>query len=142
MARARRFAAAGAATAFLVAGVSLAVGLAGPVSADADPEVPGTDSTCLVHLPLLCDDSSDEPWSGDAEPGDTWSSEPGHDDSWTNAPVPGDPSSTAPSTGESWSSAPGPTDSWPSEAMPPWRPAGEDEHRVPRGHPETGGGGL
>ncbi|MEV0994968.1 hypothetical protein [Nonomuraea sp. NPDC050202] len=144
MARARRLAAAGAATAFAVAGVSLAVGLAGPAWAGTDPQVPGTDSACLVHLPLLCDEPSDDSWSGDAEPGDSWSGVPGHseapepDDSWSNPP--GHPE--VPEPNESWSNAPVPTDSWPAGEQPPWRPAGEDEHRVPKGHPETGGGGL
>ncbi|MEW9549393.1 hypothetical protein [Nonomuraea sp. NPDC050783] len=59
------------------------------------------------------------------------------DDSWPAAPAPGD----------TWSDAPAPQDSWPSQPGPvvsdrPWRPAGQREHRIPRGHPETGGGGL
>ncbi|GAA4954202.1 hypothetical protein HD597_001350 [Nonomuraea thailandensis] len=148
MARARRLAAAGAATAFVVAGTSLAAGLAGPAWAGTDPQVPGAESTCMVHLPLLCDEPADESWSGDAEPGDSWSSAPGHSeapqphDSWSNAPEPHESGPDAPKPNESWSNAPVPTDSWPAGAEPPWRPAGEDEHRVPEGHPETGGGGL
>ncbi|MBB6548066.1 hypothetical protein [Nonomuraea rubra] len=138
MARARRLAAAGAAAAFAVAGVSLAVGLGGPAwAAGTDPQIPGTESACLVHLPILCDEPSDDSWSGDAEPGDS-SSAPGH----SEAPKPHDSWSNAPEPNESWSNAPVPTDSWPAGDEPPWRPAGEDEHRVPKGHPETGGGGL
>ncbi|WP_344470227.1 hypothetical protein [Nonomuraea monospora] len=154
MARARRLAAAGAATAFMVAGVSMAVGL-GPAFADTDPQVPGTKPDCTVHLPLLCEDppdAGDDSWSGDAESGDSWSTAPVPTDSWSDAPAPTDswsdapePTdswSNAPKPNESWSSVPIPTDSWPSGSAPPWRPAGEDEHRVPEGHPETGGGAL
>nr|SBO99104.1 hypothetical protein BN4615_P8620 [Nonomuraea gerenzanensis] len=144
----------------MVAGVSLAVGLGGPASAGTDPQVAGADPACRVHLPLLCDDptGADDSWSGDAEPDDSWSSAPGHDESWSSAPghddswpsapgaedspKPHDSWSNAPEPNESWSSVPVPTDSWPSGSAPPWRPAGEDEHRVPKGHPETGGGAL
>jgi hypothetical protein len=131
MARARRLAAAGAVTAFVVAGVSLGVGLlGGPASADSGPEIPGTAATCLLPLPILCD--SEDSWSGGHTPDESWSSAPVPDDSW----------SSAPSDHESWSSVPMPQDSWPQKDEPPWRPAGRDEHRVPEGHPETGGGGL
>ncbi|MGR6916336.1 hypothetical protein ACU635_19015 [[Actinomadura] parvosata] len=149
MARARRLAAAGAATAFAVAGLILAA----PAWADRiDPQVPGAEPACTVHLPLLCDDSPDDSWSGDAEPTDSWSDAPEPTESWSSAPEPtgswtdthgrDDSWSDAPAPTDSWSNAPIPTDSWPSTPQPPWRPAGEDEHRVPVGHPETGGGGL
>ncbi|MEV0613238.1 hypothetical protein AB0I81_07910 [Nonomuraea sp. NPDC050404] len=140
-------------TAFVVAGVSLGAGLlGGPASADSGPQIPGTAATCLLPLPILCDSSSDDSWSGGQKPDDSWSG--GHapddswsgglapDESWSKAPVPDDSWSSAPSDNESWSSAPVPQDSWPQKDVPPWRPAGEDEHRVPEGHPETGGGGL
>jgi hypothetical protein len=124
MARVRRLAAAGAVTAFVVGGISLAAGI-GTASAQAGPQVPSVVSTCLLPLPILCDEPAGDSWSDAPTPGDTWSSAP-H---------------------ESWSEAPAPQDSWPSKPGPevseePWRPAGEDEHKVPRGHPETGGGGL
>ncbi|MEV0380990.1 hypothetical protein [Nonomuraea sp. NPDC050643] len=119
-------------TAFVVAGVSLAAGL-GPASASTtastmahdDPLVPGSVSTCLLPLPLLCDE----------QPGDSWSGgTPAPHDSWSNAPIPDD----------SWSDAPKPQESWPGpeKSTHPWRPAGEREHKVPKGHPETGGGAL
>jgi hypothetical protein len=87
--------------------------------------VPGAVPTCLLPLPILCDEPAGDSGPDAPTPGDTWSSEP-HD---------------------SWSEAPAPQDSWPAKPGPegsedPWRPAGEDQHRVPRGHPETGGGGL
>lgn len=121
MARARRLAAAGAATAFVVAGLSLATALTASATVDPGSQQPGTASTCLLPLPLLCDHDS---WSGTPEPSDSWSSVPGHHDSWSSEPTP--------------------SDTWPGtvESVPPWRPAGEREHRVPRGHPETGGGAL
>jgi hypothetical protein len=107
-------------TAFVVGGVSVVAGM-GAAAASAEPgsSVPGLVSTCLLPLPLplLCDEPSD----------DSWSSAPAPSDSWSNAPKPED----------SWSSGPGP-----EESGHPWRPADEDEHKVPRGHPETGGGGL
>ncbi|MGP3956468.1 hypothetical protein ACTWPT_10760 [Nonomuraea sp. 3N208] len=118
MARARRLAAAGAVTAFVVAGVSLAAGI-GTASAESGPQVPGVVSTCLLPLPILCDESS---------PGDTWSSTPAPEESWSSAPAPEE---------EPWPSRPGP-----EANEDPWRPAGEREHKVPKGHPETGGGGL
>ncbi|TMR92253.1 hypothetical protein [Nonomuraea basaltis] len=128
MARARRLAAAGAVTAFVVGGVSLAVGIGtASASAESGPQVPGAVSTCLLPLPVLCDESGDDSWSGGQTPGDTWSSAPVPDDSWSSAPAPED----------SWPSRPGP-----EVSEDPWRPAGEDEHKVPKGHPETGGGGL
>jgi hypothetical protein len=102
-------------TAFVVAGVSLATGL-GTASASDDPgrHLPLLEATCLLPLPLLCDDSH-EP-----QPRETWSEEPDE------------------------SKEPEPADSWPGteEHGRPWRPAAEEEHRVPRGHPETGGGAL
>ncbi|MFC4113547.1 hypothetical protein [Nonomuraea zeae] len=139
MARARHLAAAGAMAAFVAAGVSMAAGLGtASAAAAADPGAvpavtepgavgPAEVSGCWLPLPLLCEEPADDSWSGDQAP----------DDSWSNAPAPAD----------SWSSAPQPGDSWPAtpapqETGPPWRPAGEDEHKVPRGHPETGGGGL
>ncbi|MGW0806387.1 hypothetical protein [Nonomuraea sp. NPDC002799] len=141
MARARRLAAAGAVTAFVIAGVSLAAGI-GTAAAQSGPQVPGSQPTCLLPLPPLCEDDS---WSGDAEPHDSLPSEPV--DSWSSAPAPTDSWSNAPVPTDSWSNAPVPTDSWSSapplpEPERPWRPAGEKEHKVPRGYPETGGGGL
>jgi hypothetical protein len=121
MARTRRLAAAGAVTAFVIGGVSLPAGI-GAAAAQSSPEVPGAVPTCLLPLPLLCDDA---PTPDGPTPGDTWSSAP-HD------PRP---------------EAPAPQDTWPGGkgaevSENPWRPAGEDQHRVPKGHPETGGGGL
>ncbi|MFI7698872.1 hypothetical protein [Nonomuraea sp. NPDC049480] len=121
MARVRRLAAAGAVTAFMVGGVSLATGI-GTASAQSGPQVPGALPTCLLPLPILCDDS---PLPGLPTPGDGESSEP-HE----SRPGEAEPE-------EPWPSAPGP-----EESQDPWRPAGEHEHRVPKGHPETGGGGL
>ncbi|MFB4281791.1 MULTISPECIES: hypothetical protein [unclassified Nonomuraea] len=122
-------------TAFAVAGVSLATGLGtASAAASAGPQVPGAVSTCLLPLPILCEEQPDDSWSGGHEPGESRPGAPGHDDSWSDKPVPED----------SWSSGPAPQDSWsgPPGSEPPWRPAGEEEHKVPRGHPETGGGGL
>ncbi|MFI6732967.1 hypothetical protein ACIBI9_08540 [Nonomuraea sp. NPDC050451] len=111
MAKARHLAALVAV--FVVGGVTLA----GPsyASARTGPDLPvdlPVDlPTCLLPLPLLCDEQPE--------------------------PEPEQP--TPPPSAE-----PGPGDSWPGpeESARPWRPAGEEEHRVPRGHPETGGGGL
>ncbi|TMR23350.1 hypothetical protein ETD86_08615 [Nonomuraea turkmeniaca] len=120
MARARRLAAAGAVTAFVVAGVSLAAGIGtASASAQTGQQVPGVGSTCLLPLPILCDESS---------PGSTWSSPPTPEDSWSSAPAPEE---------EPWPSHPGP-----EVNEDPWRPAGERQHKVPKGHPETGAGGL
>ncbi|MEV0158704.1 hypothetical protein [Nonomuraea fuscirosea] len=144
MARARRLAAAGAATAFAVAGVSLAAGL-GTASAASVPSassvsgasvsrasdsddpghrVPGTEALCLLPLPLLCDEPTGAPDSPQDHPTDTGSSDPHHEESWSEPPT---REGSEPGT---------------RETGRPWRPAGEDEHRVPRGHPETGGGAL
>ncbi|TDC11284.1 hypothetical protein E1267_01045 [Nonomuraea longispora] len=116
MARARRLVA-GAMTAFAVAGASLAMGL-GPAAASSDDLVPVELPTCLLPLPILCDEAPEEP-APEPRPGDH---EP--DTSWSHEPEPGG--------------------SWPRtvESGEPWRPASEHEHRVPKGHPETGGGGL
>ncbi|MEV5552582.1 hypothetical protein AB0L44_02915 [Nonomuraea wenchangensis] len=167
-ARARRLSAAGAVTAFVVAGVSLTAGYGSAASASAsasadstavtrtDPQVPGTASDCVLPLPLRCDAPADSSWTGgDPRPSgadDSWS---GRGDSWSpvpsdtrsDAPAPGDTWSNAPVPGDTWSEGPAPQDSWSSAPTPqasdaPWRPAREREHRVPRGHPETGGGGL
>ncbi|MEV1177724.1 hypothetical protein [Nonomuraea sp. NPDC049784] len=107
MARARL---AAAVAAFVVGGVTLA---APSAYASSGPDLPVELPTCLLPLPLLCDEQP----------------EPTPDDSWSSPPP---------------SAEPGPRDSWqgPEESAEPWRPAGENEHRVPRGHPETGGGGL
>ncbi|MEO3869109.1 hypothetical protein ABGB18_09790 [Nonomuraea sp. B12E4] len=121
LARARRFAAAGAVTAFVIAGMSLAAGTASAQSGPKLPDVvPDVLPDCLLplRLPLLCDDPPEEPRPDHHEP----------DDSWTEPP---------PVEHEPEESRPGKAD-----YLRPWRPAGEDEHRVPRGHPETGGGGL
>ncbi|GAA3259999.1 hypothetical protein [Nonomuraea helvata] len=96
--------------AFAVGGVSLA---APPAYASTGPDLPVELPTCLLPLPLLCDEQH----------------EPAPEESWSPPP----------------SVEPGPEDTWPGpdeREEEPWRPAGEDEHRVPRGHPETGGGGL
>ncbi|MEU8357665.1 hypothetical protein AB0C27_16770 [Nonomuraea sp. NPDC048882] len=136
-------------TAFAVAGVSLAAGLgtasaastlsapalsaptlSGPALAGAvDPgrQVPGTEVVCLLPLPLLCDEPSGGPQPGESpqdRPSDSWSSAPQHEESWSEPPT---REGSRPGTRES---------------EPPWRPAGEEEHRVPKGHPETGGGAL
>ncbi|NRQ30482.1 hypothetical protein HII36_01305 [Nonomuraea sp. NN258] len=124
-------------TAFLVGGVSLAAGI-GTASAESSEQVPKVVSTCL--LPLL---PCDEPSGGNS--GDSWSEAPAPQDSWSNAPVPHDSWSQAPVPQDSWSNAPAPQDSWssgPAEPEQPWRPADEEQHKVPKGHPETGGGGL
>ncbi|MEU6710304.1 hypothetical protein ABZ897_02395 [Nonomuraea sp. NPDC046802] len=117
MARARRLAMAGAVTAFVIAGVSLAAGI-GTASAQSGPQVPAAVSTCLLGLPLplLCD-SSEDSRPEEERPDDSWSSAPEPEDSWSPEPE-----------------APKPED--------PWRPEDEEEHKVPRGHPETGGGRL
>ncbi|SDH40729.1 hypothetical protein [Nonomuraea jiangxiensis] len=114
LARARRFAAAGAVTAFVIAGLSLAGGTA---SAQSGPELPDVLPDCLIplRLPLLCDDPPEEP--DHHEPQESWTEPP---------PAKHEPEDRPPS----------------ADTLRPWRPAGEDEHRVPRGHPETGGGGL
>ncbi|MCK2217470.1 hypothetical protein MF672_027310 [Actinomadura sp. ATCC 31491] len=183
MARARRLAAAGAVTAFVVAGVSLAAGYgtaaaASPATATTttttssriDPQVPGEKARCVLSVPVRCDEPDDS-WSGrhggdgswstapapgdtwssapddtwSSAPGDTWSGVPAPGDTWSGVPGPGDTASGAPAPGDTWSSGPVPQDSWssaPGLPATPWRPAGEREHRVPRGYPETGGGGL
>ncbi|MEU6729175.1 hypothetical protein ABZ917_36180 [Nonomuraea wenchangensis] len=163
MARARRLAAAGAVTAFVVAGVSLTAGYGAAASAviRTDPQVPGTGSACVLPPPLRCDQPAHSSWTGgDSRPpasrpsggddswsgsGDSWSPVP--DDTRSDAPAPGDTWSSVPTPGDTWSGGPAPQDSWSSAPTPqasdaPWRPAREREHRVPRGHPETGGGGL
>ncbi|MFG1615441.1 hypothetical protein ACGFI3_22000 [Nonomuraea wenchangensis] len=151
-------------TAFVVAGVSLTAGYGSAASASAgstavtrtDPQVPGTGSTCVLPLPLRCDAPADSSWTGgDPRPsgaddswsgrGDSWSPVPG--DTRSDAPAPGDTWSSVPTPGDTWSGGPAPQDSWSSAPTPqasdaPWRPAREREHRIPRGHPETGGGGL
>ncbi|MER7364133.1 hypothetical protein [Nonomuraea wenchangensis] len=170
-ARARRLSAAGAVTAFVVAGVSLTAGYGTAASASAgstavtriDPQVPGTGSDCVLPLPLRCDAPADSSWTGGdprpsgaddswqgsgdswSGPGDSWSPVP--DDTRSDAPAPGDTWSSVPTPGDTWSGSPAPQDSWSSAPTPqasdaPWRPAREREHRIPRGHPETGGGGL
>jgi hypothetical protein len=103
------------------------IGTASAQSGRSGEGVPAVVSTCLLPL-LPCDD---QPSGG----GGSWESTPA--DSWSNAPVPDDSWSSAPVPGDSWSSAPGI-----AEPERPWRPAGEDERKVPKGHPETGGGGL
>ncbi|MGP3929903.1 hypothetical protein [Nonomuraea sp. KM88] len=118
MARARRLVA-GAMAAFAIAGASLAAGLSpASASASSDDLLPVELPTCLLPLPILCDEPS-----GDPVP------EPGPDEHGSE---------------ESWSHEPKPADSWSGtvESGDPWRPAAEHEHRVPEGHPETGGGAL
>ncbi|WP_103955314.1 hypothetical protein [Nonomuraea solani] len=110
-------------TAFVVAGMSVGTASAAVSAAtfgEPDHQLPGAVPTCLIPLPLLCEDPPDDDWSGTPAPQDSWSSAPAPVDSWSNAPHTPEP----------------------RESEPPWRPAGEREHRVPRGHPETGGGGL
>ncbi|MEQ4719837.1 hypothetical protein [Nonomuraea sp. B19D2] len=106
MARARL---AAAVAALVVGGVALA---APPAYASSGPDLPVELPTCLLPLPLLCDE------------------QPAPEESWSSPPPPAEP---APD--KAW---PGPEE----HAEEPWRPAAEDERRVPRGHPETGGGGL
>ncbi|MEZ7127143.1 hypothetical protein ACBR40_17570 [Nonomuraea sp. AD125B] len=168
MARARRLAAAGAVAALAVAGVSLAASASASAVIRTDPQVPGTGSDCVLPPPLRCDAPADSSWTGGG-PGPPASRPSGGDDSWSGSgdswsgrgdswsPVPGDPRSDAPAPGDTWSSVPTPGDTWsggpapqdswssaptPQPSDAPWRPAREREHRVPRGHPETGGGGL
>ncbi|MGA4993427.1 hypothetical protein [Nonomuraea bangladeshensis] len=168
MARARRLAAAGAVTALVVAGVSLAASASASAVIRTDPQVPGTGSACVLPPPLRCDAPADSSWTG-GDPGPPASRPSGGDDSWSgsgdswsgrgdswspvpddprsDAPAPGDTWSSVPTPGDTWSGGPAPQDSWSSAPTPqpsdaPWRPAREREHRVPRGHPETGGGGL
>lgn len=116
MARARRLAAAGAVTAFVVGGLSMATGI-GTAAAAASP--------CLIPL-IACD----EPSSGGSS-GDPWAPQP--QDSWSSGPAPQD----------SWSSGPGQTPQ-PTEPEPdrPWKPVDEGEHKIPDGAPQTGGGAL
>ncbi|WP_346101134.1 hypothetical protein [Nonomuraea maheshkhaliensis] len=90
---------------------------------DPGGQVPGTEVVCLLPLPLLCDEPSGGPQPGES-PQDSWSSAPQHEESWSEPPT---REGSRPGTRES---------------EPPWRPAGEEEHRVPKGHPETGGGAL
>lgn len=132
MARARRLAAAGAVTAFVVGGVCMAVGV-GTATAQTAQQAPMVAATCLIPL-LPCD----EPSGGSSDP---W--EPGPQDSWSGAPAPQDSWSSAPAPQDSWSSAPGQTPA-PEETEPdkPWKPVDEEEHRFPDGAPQTGAGGL
>ncbi|MEV4355896.1 hypothetical protein ACWEPL_36405 [Nonomuraea sp. NPDC004186] len=112
MAKARHLAALVAV--FVVGGVTLAAGpshASARTGPDLPVDLPVDLPTCLLPLPLLCDE---QPEPEPEEPSPPPSAEPG--------------------PGESW---PGP-----EESAQPWRPAAENEHRVPRGHPETGGGGL
>ncbi|MFI7633485.1 hypothetical protein [Nonomuraea sp. NPDC049400] len=106
MARARL---AAAVAALVVGGVALA---APPAYASSGTDLPVELPTCLLPLPLLCDEQP--------SPEESWSSPPPH---------------AEPEPEHAW---PGPEE----HAEEPWRPAAEDERRVPRGHPETGGGGL
>ncbi|MFI6322239.1 hypothetical protein ACIBG8_32210 [Nonomuraea sp. NPDC050556] len=133
MARARRLAAAGAVTAFAVGGLSMAVGI-GTATAAAR-QAPTVAATCLIPL-IACDEpssggSSGDPW--EPQPQDSWSSGPAPQDSWSSGPAPQD----------SWSSGPGQTPQ-PTEPEPdhPWKPVDEDEHKIPDGAPQTGGGAL
>ncbi|RVX43109.1 hypothetical protein EDD27_5780 [Nonomuraea polychroma] len=98
----------------MVAGVSLAAGI-GTASAQSGPELPDVIPTCLLPLPILCDESAPEDTAPPEDPG----------------------SSAPPPEEEPWPPQPGP-DANEDE----WRPAGEREHKVPKGHPETGGGGI
>ncbi|WP_214320158.1 hypothetical protein [Nonomuraea sediminis] len=117
MARARRLAAAGALTAFVVGGLSIGIGTASAQAAD---------DSCL--LPLLPCDTQDNrglplpdlklPNPLDSTPGGT----PAPQDSWSQGPE-GPPQGHKPEDH-------------------PWKPVDEDEHQVPQGHPETGGGWL
>ncbi|MGN9844786.1 hypothetical protein ACTMTI_42320 [Nonomuraea sp. H19] len=125
MARARHLAA--AVTAFMIGGAILAAGI-GTASAHSGPDLPKLPGvpedlpklpglpeelpTCLVPLPLLCGEPPQE------SPPDS----PAPEESWTP------PKDSVPP--------------YPEASGDPWRPAAEHEHKVPRGHPETGGGGL
>ncbi|MFI7152308.1 hypothetical protein ACIBO2_45945 [Nonomuraea sp. NPDC050022] len=120
MTRARRLAAAGALAAFVVGGVSMVAGI-GTASATTRDE-PNAGATCLLPiLPCEVQPSLAVPDLPIPNPLDSWSSAPATDDSWS--PPPDEP---APS----------------KEPDRPWKPADEEEHRMPQGHPETGGGGL
>ncbi|MFG1709955.1 hypothetical protein ACFLIM_43000 [Nonomuraea sp. M3C6] len=107
-----------AVTAFVIAGVTLTAGI-GTASAQSSPQLPDVVPSCLLPLPLplLCDEPPD----------DSPSDGPAPEESWSSPPEDGHPEDSRPGTVES---------------AHPWRPAGENEHQVPRGHPETGGGGL
>ncbi|MGA5762687.1 hypothetical protein [Nonomuraea bangladeshensis] len=155
-------------TALVVAGASLAASASASAVIRTDPQVPGTGSDCVLPPPLRCDAPAGSSWTG-GDPGPPASRPSGGDDSWagsgdswsgrgdswspvpddprSDAPAPGDTWSSVPTPGDTWSGGPAPQDSWSSAPTPqpsdaPWRPAREREHRVPRGHPETGGGGL
>lgn len=142
MARARRLAAAGAVTAFVVGGLSMAAGI-GTATADSAQRAPMVAATCLIPL-LACDEPSDRPSSGGTS-GDPWAPDtgagaPAPQDSWSNAPAPQD----------SWSNGPAPQDSSPGQTPAPeepepdhpWKPVDEEEHKFPDGAPQTGGGAL
>ncbi|MFE3453871.1 hypothetical protein ACFXJ8_33590 [Nonomuraea sp. NPDC059194] len=137
LASARRLAAAGAVTAFIVGGVTMVAGVGTAMAAD-----------CKLLI-LACED---EPVQG-GDPGDPW--EPGiipprlpiPNDPLSNLPIPSDTWSNAPAPQDTWSNAPAPQDTWSSgPAEPPreptWKPADEDKHRIPEGPPQTGAGGL
>ncbi|MFD1933943.1 MULTISPECIES: hypothetical protein [Nonomuraea] len=138
MASARRLAAAGAVTAFIVGGVTMVAGVGTAMAAD-----------CKLLI-LACED---DPVQG-GDPGDPWQPDiksphlPNPNDILPNVPIPSDTWSNAPAPQDTWSNAPAPQDSWsPGPAEPPrpeapWKPVDEDKHRIPEGPPQTGAGGL
>ncbi|MGV9306795.1 hypothetical protein ACWDLG_25785 [Nonomuraea sp. NPDC003727] len=138
LASARRLAAAGAVTAFIIGGVTMAAGVGTAMAAD-----------CKL-LVLACED---DPVQG-GDPGDPWQPEvrppqlPVPDDVWSDVPVPRDTWSNAPAPQDTWSSGPAPQETWssgpaePPRPEAPWKPADEDRHRIPDGPPQTGAGGL
>ncbi|GAA2359402.1 hypothetical protein GCM10010404_10800 [Nonomuraea africana] len=127
LASARRLAAAGAVTAFIVGGVTMVAGVGTAMASD-----------CKL-LVLVCD----EPAQG-GDPGDPWKP----DVKLPDVPIPHDTWSNAPAPDETWSNAPAPHDTWssgpaqPPQPEAPWKPVDEGRHRMPDGPPQTGAGGL
>ncbi|MFB9892179.1 hypothetical protein [Planobispora takensis] len=160
----RRLAAAGAAVAFTVGGVGMAAGVGTATAQTAAARGPAVAATCEEGV-AVCESqpgsppSEGDPWAeghgsgpslGGSEPGESFSGDPeagqsgqgdwpepeaGSDETFASIPLPRSP-------GESWSAAPGETFSSGPASLPPspWKPAGE--HKVPRGAPQTGAGGL
>jgi hypothetical protein len=132
MARARRFAAAGAVVAFVVGGMSMVAGIGTAFAQDAGStafsqaaqdarDEPREAATCLLPLlPCEVQPSLAVPDLPIPNLLDTRKSEP--DDSWS--PPQDEPERHS------------------KEPDHPWQPVDEGERRMPQGHPETGGGGL
>ncbi|MEU4544435.1 hypothetical protein [Nonomuraea dietziae] len=137
LASARRLAAAGAVTAFIVGGVTMVAGAGTAMASD-----------CKL-LVLVCDEPAqggdpEDPWKPDVRvpdvplPRDTWSNAPAPQDTWSGAPAPQDTWSNAPAPQDTWSSGP----AQPPREEAPWKPVDEGKHRMPDGPPQTGAGGL